>query len=370
MVLLEEILTLLEHICKIPAPSHHEEKRAEFCKDWLEAVGAEGVYVDEALNVVYPMGCEGRDDVVVFMAHTDTVFPDMTEPMPFRKEGDRIYSPGVGDDTVCLAMMLTVIKEIVQSGHKPKYGVLFVANSCEEGLGNLKGVRKIMEDYGDRIRRVYTFDGCYDALVCKCVGSHRYKVTMETEGGHSFNAFGKKNAIVAAAELICRLNQCSISQKEGSKTTFNVGVMEGGTSVNTIAQHATFLYEYRSDDYDCLQMMKAFFEREVALARQDREVTVSVETLGIRPCGNLPDKTELETMINRVRTICEKHTGLACRLTSGSTDANMPMSMGIPAICVGTYLGGGMHTREEYMEISSIPVGLNITRDVILEYFE
>ena len=365
----EEALELLESICKIPAPSHHEERRAAFCKDWLEAAGAKGVYIDEALNVVYPMNCEGRNDLVVFMAHTDTVFPDMTEPMPFSRDAQRIYSPGVGDDTICLAMMLTVIKHILQNGLQPRCGIVFAANACEEGLGNLKGVKQLMTDYGSRVKRVYTFDGCYDALVQKCVGSHRYKVSVETEGGHSFNAFGHRNAIVSAAELICRLNACDIPHEADSKTTFNVGVIEGGTSVNTIAQSASFLYEYRSDSHVCLEKMKSFFEREIEKAKEDSESQITVETIGVRPCGNLNDTAELEEMVQRTKAICEKHSGLTCRLTSGSTDANVPMSLGIPAICVGTYMGGGMHTREEYLEVNSIPVGLNITAEVILDFF-
>ncbi len=365
-----ETMELLEAICKIPAPSHHEERRAAFVKNWLESVGAENVCIDDALNVVYPMNCEDSSDIVVFMAHTDTVFPDLTEPMPYTRDATRIYSPGVGDDTVCLVMMLMVIKHILKNNLRPKQGILFVANSCEEGLGNLKGVRHLMADYEGRISRVYTFDGCYDALVQKCVGSHRYKVTIETEGGHSFGAFGKRNAIVAAAELICRLNACDIPCEGDSKTTFNVGVIEGGTSVNTIAQNASFLYEYRSDSHVCLEKMKAFFERRIEEAKKDREANIAVETIGIRPCGNLADASVLEEMVQRTKNICEKHSGLTCRLTSGSTDANLPMSLGIPAICVGTYMGGGMHTREEYLEIDSIPVGLDITAEVILDYFE
>lgn len=367
---IDETLELLEALCKIPAPSHHEEKRAAFCKNWLEKAGAKGVYIDAAKNVVYPMNCEGRDDLVVFMAHTDTVFPDTIEPMPYAKDENRIYSPGVGDDTICLAMMLMVIKDILQNHRKPNCGILFAANACEEGLGDLKGVKQLMADYPGRISRVYTFDGCYDALVCKCVGSHRYKVSVETEGGHSFNAFGKRNAIVAAAEVICRLNDCALPCDEDSKTTFNVGVIEGGTSVNTIAQHVSFLYEYRSDSHICLEKMKSFFENEIEKAKRDKEANIVVETIGVRPCGNLKDTTELEQMIERTKAICEKETGLTCRLTSGSTDANIPMSLGIPAICVGTYMGGGMHTREEYLEIESIPAGLAITAAVILDYFK
>ena len=263
----EESMALLETLCKIPAPSHHEEKRAEFCKKWLEDAGARGVYIDEALNVVFPWNCEGKDNIVAFLAHTDTVFPDMTEPMPYSTDGKYAYSPGVGDDTACLVMMLMVAKYIAQNDLKSDRGILIVANACEEGLGNLKGVKQVMQDFAGRVERFYTFDGQYRALVNRCVGSHRYEVTLQTKGGHSFVSFGNRNAICAAAELICALNKCQIPVEEGSKTTFNVGIIQGGTSVNTIAQHAEMLYEYRSDNKNCLAKMQKMFEQTIETFR-------------------------------------------------------------------------------------------------------
>lgn len=364
----EETMALLETICKIPAPSNHEEKRAAFCKKWLEDVGAEGVYIDEALNVVFPWNCEGKDNIVAFLAHTDTVFPDMTEPMPYSTDGKFAYSPGVGDDTICLVMMLMVAKYVVKNDLKSDRGILFVADSGEEGLGNLKGVKQIMKDFAGRVERFYTFDGTYDHMYSRCVGSHRYKLTFETAGGHSFSAFGNRNAICSAAELICALNKCQVPAIGDSKTTFNVGVIEGGTSVNTIAQNASFLYEYRSDSYKCLEKMQAFFEETVEKAKQDKEVKITVEVIGIRPCGAEVDETIFNEMVENAKSVCEKYSGIPCALKSGSTDANIPMSLGIPAICVGSYMGGGAHTREEFLEIASVPVGLKITAEIILQY--
>ena len=153
----QETLALIEALCRIPAPSGQEEKRAEFCKNWLEQQGAKGVYIDSAKNVVYPVGCEQATNITLFCAHTDTVFPD-TEPMPFTKDETYMYSPGVGDDTSCLAVLMMIAKYVAQNNLQPKHGVLFVANSCEEGLGNLKGIKQIMQDYAGRITRAYTFD--------------------------------------------------------------------------------------------------------------------------------------------------------------------------------------------------------------------
>jgi len=363
-----ELIALIEELCRIPAPSHHEEKRAEFCKNWLEACGAQGVTIDSALNVIYPIGCEGRDDIVVFLAHTDTVFPD-TSPMPVLRDEEYIYSPGVGDDTARVALMLMIAKYVAQEKLTPSCGVMFVANSCEEGLGNLKGIRRIMSDYEGRIKEVYSFDANYDVMFNKCVGSHRYEITLTTEGGHSYYEFGNRNAIHAAADLVCKLYDCKVSVDNDSKTTYNVGHIEGGTSVNTIAQKATVYYEYRSDDMSCLDKMKAFFEQTIDNAKKEGKADISINVLGIRPCGGAVDQKRLDEMSAKVIEVCQKHTGMPCTPHSASTDCNIPMSLGIPAVCVGNCMSYGAHTREEKLLLSSLRPGLKITAEIILEYF-
>ena len=364
----EEQVALLETLCAIPAPSGHEERRAEFCRKWLTDAGCEGVYIDEALNVVYPVNCDGRDDIIVFLAHTDTVFPDM-EPMPVINDGTYIHSPGVGDDTSCLVNLLLVARYVGQNKLMPPRGVIFLANSCEEGLGNLKGTKQIMKDYAGRIKNLYAFDAQYSGYANKCVGSHRYEITFRTEGGHSYGKFGNRNAIHAMADLVCRLYRCEVPVNGDSKTTYNVGGVEGGTSVNTIAQEAKLLYEYRSDDAECLAKMKEFFEETVEDARARKTADITVEVIGLRPCGGPVDETEFADMCRRVETICQKHSGIPCIGRKGSTDCNIPMSMGIPAVSVGSYLGEGAHTRQEKVLIASLPVGLKITAELILGYF-
>lgn len=366
---IEELHKLLFDLVAIPAPSHHEEKRAEFCKRWLEEQGAEGVYIDEAKNCVYPINCEGRDDIVVFMAHTDTVFPD-TEGFEVKSDGKKFYAPGVGDDTTCLSIMMMVTKYIIAKKFKPNCGILIVANACEEGLGNLKGSKQIMKDYEGRIKEFYTFDGKYHGVCNKCVGSHRYEITCETEGGHSFGAFGKKNAIIELSRLIMELEKVEIPQKPDTKTTFNVGLIEGGTSVNTIAQSAKMLYEYRSDDAECLAYMKNFFDETVAKFNACEDVEYKVNVVGLRPCGGEVDEEKLEEIVRKVEKASEKYSGIPCKRDRGSTDCNAAMSVGVPAVCAGLYLGGGAHTREEWIEIDSLPVGMMICAEIMFDYFE
>ncbi len=364
----KETLELLEELCKIPAPSLKEEKRAEFCKKWLEANGAEGVYIDSALNVIYPVNCEGKDNLVAFLAHTDTVFPD-TDTMPFSSDGEYFYSPGVGDDTVCVVQLLMIAKYITEMGLTSDRGVIFCANSGEEGLGNLKGTRQLMEDYKGRITEFYSFDSQYTHYVNKCVGSERYEVTFKTEGGHSFNEFGNRSAIAAMSEFINRMYACTVPNFPDARTTYNVGVVEGGTSVNAIAEKASCLYEFRSDSAECLDIMRAFFEGEVEALRQKGVADITVNTVGIRPCGSGYDEEKLSLMGNRVKEICEHHSGLPCTADSGSADCNIPMSMGIASICVGSYIGAKWHTRDEKLLISSVPIGLKIAAELILDFF-
>lgn len=363
-----ELHGLLKALVEIPAPSHHEEKRAEYCKAYLESIGAQGVYIDEALNCVYPINCEGCDDIVVYMAHTDTVFPD-TEPFELKSDGEKFYAPGVGDDTASLAIMLMVTKFILENGLKSKRGVLIVANSCEEGLGNLKGSKQIMKDYEGRIKEFYTFDGKIGSVCCECVGSHRYQVRCTTEGGHSYGAFGNSNAIIELSRLICELDTVTVPKKDGVKTTYNVGLIGGGTSVNTIAQEANMLYEYRSNDAECLEYMKNFFESKLDAARARGKGNFDVEIVGLRPCGGDVDAEAHERMIRRVSDITEKYTGEPCVRGKGSTDCNAPMSVGVPAVCPGIYIGGGTHTREEWVQISSLPTGLMICAEIMLDSF-
>ncbi len=366
---IKELHALLKTLVEIPSPSHHELERAKFIKNWLENLGAKGVYIDDAYNCVYPINCENSDDIVVFMAHTDTVFPDLT-PFELKSDDEYFYAPGVCDDTSSVAIMLMATKFIIENDLKANRGVLVVFNSGEEGLGNLKGSRKIMETYGTKVKEFYTFDGNYEAIATRCVGSHRYEVEAQTEGGHSFMAFGNNNSIYELSRLICDLYDTEVPKKDGSKTTYNVGIIEGGTSVNTIAQSAKMLYEYRSDDFECLSIMQKNFEEKVEKANMRGKAKFTVKTVGLRPCGIEVDKEVHDKMIEKVKLSTTKHVGVEPRIKTSSTDCNIPLSMGIPAVCVGLYDGFGEHTREEKLLISSMEKGLKICFDIMLDCFD
>ena len=353
----QELYRIIQELCGIPAPSHFEKKRAEYCKNWLDNVGATGVYIDEALNVVFPLNCENSNQITVFVAHTDTVFPD-TEPMPYLDDGEKIHSPGVADNTASVAVLLLMAKYYVENAIMPSGGILFVWNSCEEGLGNLKGVRKIGSDYDGRIKQFVSFDSNLDVVNDVCVGSRRYEVEVFTEGGHSFGDFGKKNAIQVASQIVNEIYRINIPQKEGTKTTYNVGTISGGTSVNTVAQNAKLLCEYRSDNAESLAYMHTQFERIFQQAREDG-VRIEVTQVGDRPCASI-DRSKIEELKNLIVPVIEKVIGRKVTFRSSSTDCNIPLSQGIPAICIGVSTYQGMHTREEWVDKESIAIGLAV----------
>ena len=362
----DEAYDLLITLAQIPAPSNHEEQRASYIRDWLIAQGAQGVCIDEALNVIYPIACEDNAPITVYMAHSDVVFPD-TDALPLHVEDGRIFCPGVGDDTANAVALLTVAKYLAQTGLTPADGgVLLVINSGEEGLGNLKGCRAIMDRFGDRVREFVTFDGYAEGIAHRAVGSRRYRVEIDTEGGHSWGKFGNRNAIAYMSSLIDTLY--TIKVPEGGKTTYNVGTISGGTSVNTIAQHAEMLYEFRSNTPAHLDTMEEHFNAAIAFYRT-KGVEITVTLLGERPCGIEIDETAHGALIARAAEAVRTHYGLEAKLGAGSTDCNIPLSRGIPAVCVGAVRGGGAHTREEYVEIDSLTPGLGVAFAMVLHHF-
>lgn len=361
-----EAVELLRTLGRIPAPSHFEHMRAEFVRDWLKAQGAKNVYLDEALNVIYPIGADGGVPVAVLMAHTDIVFPDM-EPLEMREEGGCIYAPGIGDDTANLVALMMAAKYIAENRPAPKIGMLVVANSCEEGLGNLKGSKQIMSDFDGRVREMISIDGGTDSVVNKAVGSCRMRVTVRAQGGHSYGDFGNTNAIVQMAQLISRLYEKEPPKK--ARTTYNVGVIEGGTTVNSICGECSMLYEYRSEDRECLFEMDGYFKKTVEEMRAGG-MDISVEVLGVRPCSGDVDPAKLNELTARMQGLIGEITGKDVDSGAGSTDANSALALGIPAVTIGAINGGGAHTRGEWVETGSLRQGLKIALATLVQYFD
>lgn len=362
-----EHIELLKALAAIPAPSGEEDRRVKFITDWLTSHGLP-CRTDEAKNVIVPFFTESDREISCYTAHTDVVFPDL-EPLPVRIEGGRMLAPGVGDDTANVAAILTMLRYIREHGMKSASPVMFALNSCEEGLGNLKGIRQLMKDHAGRIRQVVSFDCELDAICVKAVGSERWRISVRTEGGHSFASFGNASAIHHSARLISRLYEQPLPPFEG-RTTYNVGTVSGGTSVNTIAQSCEMLYEYRSENADSLRFMREQFKALLSEANCEK-AAFEAELLGERPCGGKVDEAAFEALVVRCAREIEAVTGELPKLGIGSTDANIPLSLGIPAVTFGLMRGGGAHTREEWLDIESLKEGLEVgLRLVIGAHFE
>ena len=357
-----EAADIVRDMCNIPAPSHHEELRAEYCRNWFEKNGFADVTIDKALNVVVPLNVTAGNNVTVIMAHTDTVFPD-TEPMGYEEKDGYIYSPGVTDDTANLAVLMVCARYFKDNYQFGDDGFVIVANSCEEGLGNLKGARQIAETFSGRISDFISLDNSsMRGIVTGAVGSHRYKVSVATEGGHSFSRFGNRNAIHVLSSLITSLYTVKVPQNGDSITTYNVGTISGGTSVNTIAQNAEMLYEYRSNDRECLEKMRVMFNSFIEAYRATG-VEINVELLGERPCSAEVDQERFAALKKRYMDSLKNVLDLEGSEHFASTDCNIPLSLGIPAICFGVCRGTGAHTRAEKLEVASLQDGCKLLLD-------
>lgn len=357
----------LKELAIIPAPSGHEEKRAEYCLEFLKSVGGKDAYIDSALNVILPINIEGKDSLTVIGAHTDIVF-GYEVPLNYEEKDGNIYCPGIGDDTASAVVLMYTAKYFLENNIKPQNGLIIVLDSCEEGMGNLKGIRQLMQDFGGGIKEFVTYDSDFYSIANECVGSHRYKVTVKTEGGHSFGKFGNKNAIAELSKIIGRMYELEVPKREGATTTYNVGTIDGGTSVNTIAQNASMLCEYRSDNKECLEIMKSEFSHIFESAKNDK-VALEVVNVGERPCSDV-DTALQNALSDKCKKICDETYGVDVFFRSGSTDCNIPMSMGIPAVNVGVFIGGKSHTREEWIDKDSLTTGLLCSLKLVCELCE
>ncbi len=360
----DKLLDLLRTFASLPAPSGKEAKRAGFCLNWLKNIGAESAYIDEVNNVIFPFNCENSDSITVVSAHTDTVFPD-TKPMELKEDEERICYPGAGDDTASVCVLLYTIKFLIENNISFKEGILFVLNSCEEGLGNLRGTKAVMRQFGNRVKQFIALDSKIGNVYDKCVGSHRYMVEVTTEGGHSYHKFGNPNAITVLSDIVSDIYKIELSNDKNTKTTYNVGTFEGGTSVNTIAQSAKMLCEYRSNDFESLEYMKRKFS-DIFASAQKENISVFVECVGERPCENGVDLKKKNSLAKICCDVASEVSGKQIVVKAASTDCNVPLSMGIPAVCIGIFNGEGAHTREEWVEKASLKTGLEIAIKTIL----
>lgn len=352
----DEPFTMTQHIelTEIAAPPFMEQERAEAFAAKLRAVGVDSVWIDSVGNVMaYLPGSKGGKTVAL-NAHLDTVFPEGTD-VSVTQRNDTLFAPGIGDDTRGLAMLLTIAKTLKEQEIQTTSDVLLVATVGEEGLGDLRGVKEVFSERGPSIDSWISIDGGDIGRVNnKALGSYRYKVTFDGPGGHSWGAFGLANPHHALGSAMHHFVQAADAYtKTGPRTSYNVGVIEGGTSVNSVPFSSSMLIDvrsiapYRLDEMEALlnQAVQQALEEQNAIRRRGEALTVSVEKIGNRPSGELDPSLPL---IQRAMAATE-HFGVVPELTRGSTDSNIPISLGVPAITIGRGgRGGNAHSLDEW----------------------
>ena len=359
----EEAISLLKELAVIPAPSLDEGRRAHFLEKWLTEKGADRVETDAAGNVLFPLGWDGRGPCAAAAAHMDTVFPDRTD-LPLREENGRLYCPGIGDDTANLVALLMAWLYFKENEGDLPCPLLFAADTGEEGLGNLAGMRQLFADHGGQIDRFLSLDLTRDKVYASSVGAERYRITVKAEGGHSYHDFGRPGAIRQMAALIGELSAIEVPKE--ARTTWNIGRIEGGTGVNVIPEECVILYEYRSESAACLSAMRQAMEAVLRKSR-DKGLSLTCETLGIRPCESGTDREEVGRMAEAAKAVLSQFGPVTPE--AASTDANIPLSLGISALTFGTCVGGGAHTREEWVETASLESGMIIAVEGIRACF-
>lgn len=345
------VVDLASRVSEIPAPTFAEQDRAAFVKSEFEAQGLES-WIDAAGNACARL--RGADSgIILLLAHTDTVFPAGTD-LTVRRDGDRLIGPGIGDNSLSVAALLTLPNILAASGTRTGPDLVLCANTGEEGLGNLRGVRQAVADYRDQLTAVVAIEGHHLGTVYnRAIASRRLRITVTGPGGHSWGAFGNPSAIHILGEIIAAIGKIPVP--EDPKTTYNVGTIEGGVSINTIAPRASLTLDMRSVDPRALE---ALVERVAAVVEGvdgiGRGVAVRSEVIGDRPGGEVSvDAPIVQAALAVLREIdIEPH------LDAGSTDANIPISQSIPAVCIGLTTGGNAHRTDEYIDTGPLAAGL------------
>lgn len=352
-------------LTEIAAPTFQETARAAAVRKLFAASGLR-TRMDGAGNVIGERPGSVRKDVVLISAHLDTVFPPGT-PIKVQREGRRLSAPGISDNSAGLAAIVCLARALQEGKVRTQHTLVFAANTGEEGEGNLRGMRKLVETFRGRLRAVIAVDGAAtDHITTMALASRRLEISLDGPGGHSWADFGMPNPIHALARGLAKFLATRIPVTP--RTTYNVGVIEGGTSVNTIAGHALVKVDLRSESDTELDRLEAALRKaieagvaeEMAAAQEsghgeDARLDVHYRSLGDRPGGQLPEDAPLLEAVRQA----DRNLNNQSRLERSSTDANIPLSLGIPAIAVGGGgRSGGAHSTGEWYDPTGRELGV------------
>ncbi len=343
-----QLLQWQVELSAIPAPTFEEEARAEWFLERFTALGLENVHRDEEGNVLGELGGEDTSGrCVLVSAHLDTVFPAGTECTPVQRDA-RLLGPGICDNAAGLTGLLAMAAALRFAGIVPPVALLFAANVGEEGEGDLRGMRHLFNEgaYRGRIAGAIALEGSgTSTVVTRGLGSRRFRLTAAGRGGHSWSDAGVPNPIVILARAVAALGAMTLP--ETPRTTLNVGRISGGTSINSIPESAWALLDLRSTEIEALAATEGSI-REVCAG-------LTLEVVGDRPAAALSENAPLLQTIRAV----DRHLGLRTEQRIGSTDANLPLSLGVPAVAMGAGgTGGGIHTFQEWYDPAGREIAL------------
>jgi tripeptide aminopeptidase len=346
--------------CEIPAPTFKEEKRAAHFKLRFVELGLKNVRIDSIGNVIGERPGAGNGPVLVLAAHLDTVFPEGTD-VTVKRSGTLLSAPGIGDDCRGLGVLLGVVRALDEAQLETDGTIIFVANVGEEGLGDLRGVRHLFgQELKGRATHFISIDGTGLDTTNVAVGVERYRVAFRGPGGHSYGAFGLPSPIHALGRAIEKIARFQVPK--APKTTYNVGKIEGGTSVNSIAHTAWMEVDMRSESAAELVRLEAEFKKviqasldeENSFRQSNQKLTMEVKSVSRRPAG----VQAADSPIVQIAQAADAVLGIKSKLTSGSTDSNIPISLGIPAITIdGGGVGKGAHSLDESFDTTNSHLG-------------
>jgi tripeptide aminopeptidase len=356
-------------LARIPAPPFGENARADWVGEQFRALGIKEVGKDKIGNV-FGFRKGRQDSILSISAHLDTVFPSNT-PLNVRQQGTKLYGPGISDNAAGVTALLAIAAAFENFNLSHEASLLFIGNVGEEGEGDLRGMRYIFSDseWKDSIRTCLVLDGAgTDTIVAEALGSRRFEVIVRGPGGHSWSDFGAPNPIVVLGRAIHLFSQTRVSSSP--KTTFNIGVIRGGTSVNSIPESASMRVDIRSSSPSEIDRLDLELRRAIDLSIQEEEtrsaqlrdpshyrsgLTAEMVPIGNRPGGEL----DLNARAVQIARAVDTHLGNSAQIQRASTDANIPISLGREAIAIGAGgNGGGAHTLQEWFDPSGRALGL------------
>ncbi|MHC4607481.1 MAG: M20/M25/M40 family metallo-hydrolase [Planctomycetota bacterium] len=340
----------IREIAEIPAPTFQERRRTQYLLEQLPAMGLRDVHALPGGSVLGYARSRSEADTLLVAAHIDTVFPADTN-LATRVDGHILHGPGTGDNAANVAAMIALVRLLREAGVRPARNVAFCGTVCEEGKGNLAGVGEVIDDLGGRLAEMIAVDGTCSSVVNRSLAIRRYVLTIRGPGGHSWSDFGNPSAVHEIARITSAL--ASLPVPDNPKTTFNVGTIHGGTSINAIAEECEAEIDLRSIDKITATQLERSFLKLVADLPPDT-VDTKARFIGERPAASLDPEHDLV----QTAQSAAKQLGLKVGLGCSSTDAALPLSRGVPSICFGTYHGKGGHTLEEHIDLDSLTTGL------------